>query len=158
MAIFSEAPPLKEASVNPLETHLVAQPPSCTPKLKRLHTQHLHRLKCEDWEQLRNSGFPIDQAWGQGLGTTTKQWIPSRRGLGTRITLTRLHLWTGPGGRDVVPSNHICAMGFPLKTLTLIIVFSSYLPYRQFAGWQTWLSLAHFCIFGMLPTKKSFLI
>ena len=32
------------------------------------HTpQHLHRLKHEDWEQLRNSDFPVDPAREQAL-------------------------------------------------------------------------------------------
>ena len=32
------------------------------------HTpQHLHRLKSEDWNQLRECGFPVDRVWEQGL-------------------------------------------------------------------------------------------
>ena len=32
------------------------------------HTpQHLHRLKQEDWNQLREAGFPVDRVWEQGM-------------------------------------------------------------------------------------------
>ena len=32
------------------------------------HTpQHLHRLTMEDWNQLRESGFPVDRVWEQGM-------------------------------------------------------------------------------------------
>ena len=32
------------------------------------HTpQHLHRLKPDDWNQLRECGFPVERAWKQGL-------------------------------------------------------------------------------------------
>ena len=35
------------------------------------HTpQHPHRLKHQDWEQLRESGFPVDRVWEQGLPLT----------------------------------------------------------------------------------------
>ena len=32
------------------------------------HTpQHLHRLSSEDWEALRDTGFPVDAVWEQGM-------------------------------------------------------------------------------------------
>ena len=32
------------------------------------HTpQHLHRLRREDWDQLREAGFPVDRVWEQGM-------------------------------------------------------------------------------------------
>ena len=32
------------------------------------HTpQHLHRLRREDWDQLRDAGFPVDRVWEQGM-------------------------------------------------------------------------------------------
>ena len=32
------------------------------------HTpQHLHRLKREHWDQLREAGFPVDRVWEQGM-------------------------------------------------------------------------------------------
>ena len=36
------------------------------------HTpQQLHRLKMEDWNQLREAGFPVDSAWEQGMPLDT---------------------------------------------------------------------------------------
>ena len=32
------------------------------------HTpQHLHRLRSEDWNQLREAGFPVERVWEQGM-------------------------------------------------------------------------------------------
>ena len=32
------------------------------------HTpQHLHRLRRDDWDQLREAGFPVDRVWEQGM-------------------------------------------------------------------------------------------
>ena len=36
------------------------------------HTpQHLHRLRREDWDQLREAGFPVDRVWEQGMSLET---------------------------------------------------------------------------------------
>ena len=29
--------------------------------------QQLHRLNLQDWEMLRNTGFPVNEIWGAGL-------------------------------------------------------------------------------------------
>ena len=36
------------------------------------HTpQYLHRLRREDWDQLREAGFPVDRVWEQGMSLET---------------------------------------------------------------------------------------
>ena len=36
------------------------------------HTpQHLHRLRRDDWDQLREAGFPVDRVWEQGMSLET---------------------------------------------------------------------------------------
>ena len=36
------------------------------------HTpQQLHRLKMDDWNQLREAGFPVDRVWEQGMPLDT---------------------------------------------------------------------------------------
>ena len=38
------------------------------------HTpQQLHRLKREDWNQLRESGFPVDRVWEQGMSLENEE-------------------------------------------------------------------------------------
>ena len=38
------------------------------------HTpQQLHRLKREDWDQLREAGFPIDRFWEQGMSLANEE-------------------------------------------------------------------------------------
>ena len=38
------------------------------------HTpQQLHRLKREDWEQLREAGFPVDRVWEQGISLEVEE-------------------------------------------------------------------------------------
>ena len=38
------------------------------------HTpQQLHRLKREDWDQLREAGFPVDRVWEQGMSLTSEE-------------------------------------------------------------------------------------
>ena len=38
------------------------------------HTpQQLHRLKREDWDQLREAGFPVDRVWEQGISLEVEE-------------------------------------------------------------------------------------
>ena len=38
------------------------------------HTpQQLHRLKQEDWENLREAGFPVDRVWEQGMSLVNEE-------------------------------------------------------------------------------------
>ena len=109
------------------------------------HTpQRLYWLKQEDWEQLRASGFPVDQGWEQGFVCLTMQLDLIKK---TTSFHKRLCQWDNHRSH---PMSKHKVIWWKILMLTTMLVSNP--PSKQLVALLTW-----FCPLKLeAPTKPSF--